>query len=119
MEDKIINKAVYLYLVLAFISSSCTHMVKTDIDTYLQNRQEYEGKKIVFITDLEDLLNRHEIYQDREVELTAPITYLGKEGFSTWYITLEQDEQKIRAYEECYHNWIHQTALELFNTGSN
>ena len=111
MGNKIINKLVFLFFVpVVMILSSCMHMVKVDMDTYLQNPDEYKRKKIVFITNLEDLLNRYELYQDKEVELTAPIIYFGKEGFFTWYLTLEKDEKQIRAYEEYYHNWIDQNA---------
>ena len=95
MKDDIIKKASCGFLFFAFLVTGCTHMIKTDMDTYLKNQEEYKRKKIVFTTDLEDLVERYALYQGREVELTAPITYLGKEDFSTWYIILERDEKMV------------------------
>jgi hypothetical protein len=113
MKDDIIKKASCGFLFFAFLVTGCTHMIKTDMDTYLKNQEEYKRKKIVFTTDLEDLVERYALYQGREVELTAPITYLGKEDFSTWYIILERDEKQIRAYEDNYRNYINRDALQL------
>jgi hypothetical protein len=113
MGAKIIKKVSGVFILIAFLVTGCTHMIKTDMDTYLQNQEEYKRKKIVFTTDLEDLVDRYELYRGREVELTAPITYFGKEDFSTWYLILARDEKQIRAYEDNYHNYIHPDALQL------
>jgi hypothetical protein len=88
-------------------------MVRTDLDTYLENRQEYKRKRVVFTTDLEDILNRYELYQDKEVELSAPVSYFGKEGFSSFYLTLEKDGKQIRAYEDNYRRYVNRDALQL------
>lgn len=103
---------VPLLIILVFISA-CSHLIKTDIDSYMQNREAFKWKKVVFTTDLEDLLQRYEIFQGREVELSAPVAYFGKENFPTFYITLEQDGNQIRAYEENYHRYIHGDTLQL------
>ena len=101
-----------LLIIIVFISA-CSHLIKTDMDSYMQNREAFKWKKVVFITDLEDLLQRYEIFQGREVELSAPVAYFGKENFPTFYITLEQDGNQIRAYEENYHRYINGDTLQL------
>ena len=103
---------VPLLIILVFISA-CSHLIKTDMDSYMQNREAFKWKKVVFTTDLEDLLQRYEIFQGREVELSAPVAYFGKENFPTFYITLEQDGNQIRAYEENYHRYVNSDALQL------
>lgn len=105
-------RTVPLMIILVLISA-CSHLIKTDMDSYMQNREAFKWKKVVFTTDLEDLLERYEIFQGREVELSAPVAYFGKENFPTFYITLEQDGKQIRAYEENYHRYIHGDTLQL------
>ena len=105
-------RTVPLLIIIVFISA-CSHLIKTDMESYMQNREAFKWKKVVFTTDLEDLLERYEIFQGREVELSAPVAYFGKENFPTFYITLEQDGKQIRAYEENYHRYIHGDTLQL------
>ena len=88
-------------------------MIRTDLDTYLAHREAYKRKRVVFTTDLEDLLNRYELYQDKEVELSAPVSYFGKEGFSTFYLNLTKDGKQIRAYEDNYKQYVDRDALQL------
>ena len=71
-----------VFALIAFLG--CTPLVKTDMDCYLQNQEYYKGKYVVFTTDLENILERYELYEGKEVELTAPVTYVGKSGFSRW-----------------------------------
>ena len=119
MANKIIKKIGVGFVFLLIVVTGCTHMIKADMDTYLQNQEAYKRKKIVFTTDVKDLVERYELYQGREVELTAPITYLGKEDFSTWYIILAKDDNQIRAYEDNYHNYINRDALQLLTWAKN
>ena len=103
---------VPLLIIIIFIGS-CSHLIKTDMDSYLQNRQAFKWKKVVFTTDLDDLLERYDIFQGREVELSAPVAYFGKEDFPTFYLILEQEGNQIRAYEENYHRYVNGDALQL------
>ena len=96
-----------------FLLAGCRQMIRTDMDTYLQHRDAYRWKKIVFKAELPDLLERYELYQGKYVEITAPVTYNGSEGFPTWYLTLEKGGSKIRAYEEHYRDFVADEALEL------
>jgi len=113
MENKIIDNVTYVFVVLFLTVTGCTHMIKTDMDTYLLNKDAYKRKKVVFTTDVADLVDRYELYKGKEVELTAPITYFGKEDFSTWYIILARDEKQIRAYEDNYQKYINPDAFQL------
>jgi predicted GTPase len=45
---------------LSFLS--CNKVIKTDLKSFLNNPEEYKGKKIILITDLEDLSKNKELY---------------------------------------------------------
>jgi hypothetical protein len=113
------NKILLLIVNAVIISAGCGQMIKTDMDTYLHNREAYRQKKIVFQADLTDLLERYELYKGKYVEVTAPVTYNGREGFPTWYIMLEKDGNTIRAYEEHYRYYVTHEALELLAGANN
>ena len=91
----------------------CIQMIKTDLDTYMQNQKPFRRKHVIFTTTLEDLLTRYELYQGKEVELSAPVSYFGKEDFQTWYLTLERDGKQLRAYEDSYRNYLDIYTLNL------
>jgi hypothetical protein len=107
------TKVVLVLTVALLIGLGCRHMVKTDIDTYLHNQEQFKGKHVVFTTDLEDLMERYEIYRGKEVELTAPFSYFGYWHFWTWHLILESGNNKIRAYESEYRNYPDRYALFL------
>ena len=113
MENKIIYNLTYVFAVLFLLITGCTLMIKTDMDTYLLNREAYKRKKVVFTTDVNDLVDRYELYQGKEVELTAPISYFGKDDFYTWYIILARGEKQVLAYEDNYKNYINSEAFQL------
>ena len=80
----------------------CTPMIKLDIDTYLQNPDYYKKMDVVFTTNLGDLLERYDLYQGKDIEITAPVTSFGHWNFWTWYLILEKNGKKVRAYESAY-----------------
>jgi hypothetical protein len=101
------------FVIVAFVFSGCGHMIKTDMDDYLQNKEAFKRKRVVFTTDPEDLLDRYELFKGKEVELTARVSYFGKEDFPTFYLTLDEDGKQIRAYEENYSRYVNRDALQL------
>ena len=109
------NLMLFTVLFIVTFSSlpACIQMVKTDLDTYMQNQKVFRRKHVVFTTTLEDLLARYELYQGKEVELTAPVSYFGKEDFHTWYLTLERDGEQLRAYEDSYRDYVDIYTLNL------
>ncbi|MBN1364532.1 MAG: hypothetical protein JW976_06985 [Syntrophaceae bacterium] len=103
----------FSFTMAAFILSGCTHMIMTDMDTYLQNQANFKGKQVVFVTDLKDLLKRYDMYHGKEVELTAPVSYFGDRKFWTWHLMLDDGDNKIRAYEREYRLYPDRYALYL------
>ena len=107
------TKVLLALTVALVVGPGCRHMVKTDMDTYLNNQEAFMGKQVVFTTDLKDLMERYEIYRGKEVELTAPFTYFGYWHYWTWHIILESGDNTIRAYESEYRNYPDRYALYL------
>ena len=68
---------------------------------------------MIFTTTLEDLLVRYELYRGKEVELSAPVSYFGKEDFHTWYLTLEREGKQLQAYEDSYRDYVDIYTLNL------
>jgi hypothetical protein len=54
-------------------------MIKTDIDSYLQHPNYYRKMDAVFTATIEDLLQRHELYQGKakRLKLLPPLLLLG------------------------------------------
>lgn len=101
------------FFISVCILSSCIHTVKTDMNNYIQNKEEYKWKRVVFTTDLNDILERYDTFKGKEVELTAPVGYFGKDDFPTFYLLLEEEGRQLRAYEENYHRYVNGDALQL------
>jgi len=104
---------VLLFIVVVPLLGGCIQILTTDLDTYLQNPKAFRRKHLIFTTTLEDLLTRYELYQGKEVQLSAPVSYFGKEDFPTWYLILERDGKQLRAYEDSYSNYVDIYALNL------
>ena len=104
---------VLIFTIISFLGCTHTQIIKTDMDNYLQNKEDYNGKHVVFTTDIENILEKQELYKGKEVELTAPITYVGKRGFPRWYVTLEKNGKKIRAYEDDYRMYARWNVLHI------
>lgn len=104
----------YLIVFVSLVSLlGCTKMISVDGDTYMQNQAFYDGKHVLIKTDLEDVLDQYKLYEGKNVELTAPVTYYGDRGFSRWYLTLEKDGKGLRCYEERYRYYLPWKALYL------
>jgi len=104
---------VLLFILVLSSLPGCIQVIKTDMDTYLQDQKAFRRKHVVFTTTLEDLLQRYELYQGKDVELSAPVSYFGKEDFQTWYLTLERDGKQLRAYEDSYRDYVDIYTLNL------
>lgn len=88
--------------ILMLCSLACAPLVKTDMDTYLQNTDDYEGKRVMFAAKLEDLLQRYERYRGKKVEVTAPVLSYRPRNFWTWNFILGENGNELRAYETEY-----------------
>ena len=94
-----------LLAILVGFGSGCLQIVKTDMDTYLQDEKQFKRKHVVFLTTIGDLAERYDLYQGKDIELSAPVSYFGKDDFETWYITLGENTTTIRAYEDNYRDY--------------
>ena len=97
-------KSLLLAILLGF-GSGCMQIVKTDMDTYLEDKKQFKRKHVVFLTTIGDLAEHYDLYQGKDIELSAPVSYFGKDDFETWYITLGENTATIRAYEDHYRDY--------------
>lgn len=105
-HDKLkkIKTLFLLLLPIVILLSGCfpKPVVRVDIDTVLKDNETIAGKTALITADLKDILDRYDLYLDRNVEVTAPVSYFGSAGFWTWYLLLEQDGQTLRCYTHYY-----------------
>ena len=111
-------KSLLLVIILGF-GSGCMQIVKTDMDTYLEDMKQFKRKHVVFLTTIEDLAERYDLYQGKEIELSAPVSYFGKDDFETWYIILGENTTIIRAYENNYRDYTDIYAHNLLSWVTN
>lgn len=108
-----IKKLSIVNVIALVVILGCTPMIKIDIDTYLRNPDYYRKMDVVFTTDLEDLLERYELYQGKEIEVTASVISFGHWNFWTWHLILEKNGKKVRAYESEYRIYPDRYTLNL------
>jgi hypothetical protein len=78
-------------------------LVKTDLISLNENPEEYKGKEVVVIADLQDIFNDLEAYLGRKVELTGFVELDGFTGFNRWSFVLKDNEgRSARCYERGY-----------------
>ena len=92
---------------------SCARMIRVDADSYLHNRPLYEEKNTIIIVDLKEVLEKYELFQDKDIEVTAPLTHFEKKDSPAWFLTLEKDGEKLRCYEDDYRHFVPNDALHL------
>ena len=102
-----------LMVIILALGSACMQIVKTDMDTYLANKKPFKRKHVVFSTNIEDITERYDLYHEKEIELSAPVSYFGRDDFETWYITLEENDRTIRAYENNFKDYTDMYAQNL------
>ena len=76
----------------------CTRMIRVDAKSYLQNQALYEGKKTLIAVDLGDVLEQYELFQGKNIEVTAPVTHFEKKDSPGWFLILEKEGKKLRFY---------------------
>ena len=102
---------VVLFSIVALFS--CTRMIRVDAKSYLQNQTLYEGKKTLIAVDLGDVLEHYELFQGKDIEVTAPVTHFEKKDSPGWFLILEKEGKKLRFYEDDYRHFVPQNALHL------
>ena len=114
-EAGAVYKEFYLCSDLA-VGSDRLHaeeLVRVDLDTYLKNQQQHKDKRVVITASLQDIAEHYDRYKNREIQVSAPLTYYGSSGFWTWYVLLEKDGKKLRCYEYRYRIYPDPSAVDL------
>lgn len=96
---------IFLWIMVLALASGCMQIVKTDMDTYLKNNKPFKRKHVVFLTSIEDIKEQYDLYYKKEIELSAPVSYFGRDDFETWYIILGENDRTIRAYEDKFKDY--------------
>jgi hypothetical protein len=88
-------------------------MMRMDSTTYMQNPEQYKEERILIATDLTDLLENYDSYKGKHVEISAPVTYVGKRDYPRWYLTLEEDGKELRCYEDDYRFIVRSDVIQV------
>lgn len=94
--------AVFL---ISFIGCMPKEIVKVDLNSFNENPEIYENKRVVFKTDIKTLINDPTLYHFKDVEITG---YVKREIHSRapWKFKLVDDEGvSVKCYEMRYTNY--------------
>jgi hypothetical protein len=80
----------------------CTELIRVDAETYIRNPDTYEGQYILIAATIEEVLEHYQLFQGLDIETAAPITHFEGRDAPSWFVTLEEDGNMIRAYEDTY-----------------
>ena len=92
----------YDVIIFSFLLAlvGCSQLIRVEIDDYIKHKTYYKGKRVIITADLENIVERYNLYQGSEVEVTAAIGYFGNRNYRTWYLILERGGKKLRCYED-------------------
>ena len=107
------QKYYIMFFVTIVALLGCTKMIRVDANTYIHNKEFYEGKSVLIETDLEDIIEHYGLYKGKDVELTAPVGDYGGWGLGGWYVILAKGGNEFRCYEEKYKYYLPWKALYL------
>lgn len=86
-----------------FLPAGCIQdTLRVDLDTYMHNQHTYAGHDIIITASLDDVLARYSLYENKKIEVTAPVLYYRDYGFWTWYLMLEEKGGELRGYTHYY-----------------
>jgi len=100
-------------LLASMIGCAPKPLIKVDIDTYLKNQAQYTDKNVVIVTTLQAVMKNYDLYKEKDIELSAPVTYYGNSLFRTWYLMLGKDGVKLRCYEDKYQYYPDRLAVDV------
>lgn len=94
---------VAMLVLVGGVSGCQGPLVRTDLDTYVKNPQEFKGKMVLFTTDITHLLDNQETYLRKKVELAGYVEYLDHHGVSDWGFRLKDDAgNSVLCHEQNY-----------------
>lgn len=93
-----------MLMVVGVGASGCQGpLVRTDLDTFTKNPEEFKGKMVLVTTDLARLIDNQEAYCKKKVELTGYVEYLGHRGVSDWGFLLKDEAgRSVLCHEQNY-----------------
>ncbi len=98
-----VHLTLFFLLCSAFPIGGCIqNTVRTDLDTYLNNRDLYAGRNSIITATLGDVLDRYSLYEKKKIEVAAPVLYYRDYGFWTWHLLLEEKGRMLRCYTHYY-----------------
>ena len=95
-------KLVFLCAVIFFSGCTVKEQVRVDIDKFTKDQASYIDKYVIITATLEDVVSRYDLYRGNRIELSAPFSYFGSQGFWTWYIMLQKGDSTLRCYTHYY-----------------
>ena len=95
-------KGIFLIAFILFSGCTVKEQVRVDIDKFIKDQASYIDKDVVITATLEDVVSRYDLYRGKKVELSAPFSYSGTQGFWTWYILLQKGENTLHCYTHYY-----------------
>ncbi|MFH0814025.1 MAG: hypothetical protein V2A69_14490 [Pseudomonadota bacterium] len=101
-------------LVFSLSLLGCAPVVKTDLKSFKENPEAYQGKEVIITTDVKSVVEDPESYLGRKIELKGFVKYNGFRGFSHWNFFLKDEEgRSLRCYEREYRieAWIWPTTI--------
>ncbi len=102
-------KTITSVALLLWVAGCAGPVVKTDLETYLENPGDFEGKQVIFITEISSVVDDLDAYRGKRVELSGNVEYVGFWASSYWNFLLKDgDDVSIKCYERNYHHyaWI-------------
>ncbi|MEI6126204.1 MAG: hypothetical protein WCQ99_06575 [Pseudomonadota bacterium] len=110
---------VLILCVLIAMGCSPKEHVKVDLNSFLQNQEGYQNKDVIFTATLSDVIERYQLYRDKKIEVTAPVSYYGSRGYWTWYLMLGKDTLSLRCYTHYYRLTPDYLAIDLLGWARN
>lgn len=104
-----------ILLCTVILSSGCTGSgrVRVDINEFIKDQASYIDKDVVITATLKDVVSRYDLYRGKNVEISAPFSYFGTQGFWTWHILLQDDESTLHCYTHYYRIQPSTAAIDL------
>jgi hypothetical protein len=92
-----------LMLCVLMLPAGCIKApLRMDLDTCLQKQADCAGQDIIITASLDDVLARYGLYENKKIEVAAPVIHYRSFGFWTWYLMLEENGKTLRCYTHYY-----------------
>jgi hypothetical protein len=106
-------KCILLLTVILFSGCTGSERVRVDIDKFIKDQASYSDKDVVITATLKDVVSRYDLYRGKTVEISAPFSYFGTQGFWTWHILLQEDDTTLYCYTHFYRIQPSTAAVDL------